>query len=81
MKKSLAILLSVLMLAGMIFSSEAFSVSAAGESPFEDINFEDDVGDGNVYSIAGTSPSLFWAEMDIYDTTTEMTYDSRVRLY
>ena len=81
MKKTLAILLSVLMLAGTIIPAGAFSVSAAGGSENVDNNLEDDVGDGNTYSVIGSSKNIFWAEYDVDDTTTEMTYDPRVKLY
>ena len=63
MKKTLAILLSVLMLAGTIIPAGAFSVSAAGGSEYVDNNLEDDVGDGNTYSVIGSSKNIFWAEV------------------
>ena len=40
------------------------------------------VGDTNaVYSVIGNSEQLFYFADNIYDKTTEMTYDSRVGLY
>lgn len=81
MKKALAVLLSVLMLAGMIFPTVSFGAGAVSESEYADDNFEDDVGDGNTYSVIGSSKKIFWDAYDVEDTTTEMTYDPRVMLY
>ena len=81
MKKALAVLLSVLMLAGIIFPTVSFGAGAVSESEYADDNLEDDVGDGNTYSVIGSSKKIFWDAYDVEDTTTEMTYDPRVMLY
>lgn len=53
------------------------------ETTIDDSDSDDNaVGDSDViYSVIGNSEILFFNTDDIYDTTTEMTYDSNVGLY
>lgn len=73
MKKSLAVLLSVLLIIGTVISTGAFFVSAVEE--------DEDLGNGNTYSVIGSSEKIFRSKFDVDDVTTEMAYDPKVRLY
>ncbi len=57
--------------------------STVQDNTDNDSNTDDNaVGDTNaVYSVIGNSEQLFYFADNIYDKTTEMTYDSRVGLY
>lgn len=86
MKKLLSIVLTAAMLLGVICSAGVFGVSAAEDKESaaysgETVSENEDVGGEAVYSVIGNSESVFYNADDIYDKTTEMTYDPRVGLY
>lgn len=93
MKKLLSILLTAALLLSVFCQAGAFSVSAAGDeetTAVEDEIFSDDetVGDEEIaadgdaiYSVIGNCEDIFYYSDNVYDKTTEMTYDPRVGLY
>ncbi len=68
------------MLLGVICSAGVFGVSAV-ENEGSAVDNGEDIGGEAVYSVIGNSEKVFYNADDIYDKTTEMTYDPRVGLY
>ena len=86
MKKLLSIVLTAAMLLSAICTSGVFGVSAAEDKESaaysgETVSENEDVGGEAVYSVIGNSESVFYNADDIYDKTTEMTYDNLRILY
>ena len=93
MKKLLSVFITAALLMSMICPAGIFSVSAVEDeetavnyNEIEDESENDSDGeiaaDGDaVYSVIGNCEDIFYNTDDIYDKTTEMTYDSRVGLY
>ena len=88
MKKLLSIIITAAILLSVFCQAGAFSAGAAENEEFDIYDYGETVAGGEiaadsdaVYSVIGNCEELFYNVDDIYDKTTEMTYDSRVGLY